>query len=110
MKHEGLSLGHDMAQIAADKAGEGWKEQAYAVFVNYAKNHETFTTEEVRQSANDLGSPPDARAWGQVALRAKREGVVQAVGWVRANSKSVHGMVVTQWKANAGHFGGSLSE
>lgn len=99
MKHDGLAIGHGMAEVAADKAGDTWKERAYAAFVDYANSHDAFTTEEVRQSAVGLGSPPDDRAWGQVALRAKREGVVKSVGWVRANSKSVHGMVVTQWKA-----------
>lgn len=97
--HEGLSIGHAMAEVAADNAGEFWKEEAFYAFKQYAMTHSHFTTEEVRAANPDMPPPPDDRAWGSIALRAKREGVVVGSGWVRANSRTVHGMVVTMWQS-----------
>lgn len=99
-KHEGLELGHRMAEVAASNAGEEWKDLAFQAFRDYAKTHHVFTTEQVRQANPDLPYPPDPRAWGSVALRAKRAGVVNVESWVRADSRKVHGMVVTLWRSN----------
>lgn len=98
--HEGLDLGHAMAEVAAKNAGELWKEEAFYAFKRYAIKHPYFTTEEVRAANPDIPPPPDDRAWGSIALRAKREGIVVGYGWVRANSRTVHGMVVTKWRSN----------
>jgi hypothetical protein len=96
---EGLELGHQMASLAADRAGDDWKALALEAFRLHASTHPKFTTEEVRAAFPELPSPPDMRAWGQVALLARREGYVIGDGWVRAESPKVHGMVVTQWRS-----------
>ena len=44
----GLQLGHALAKVAADNAGESWKKLAYETFVQYARMHHEFTTEQVR--------------------------------------------------------------
>ena len=95
--NDGLAIGHAMAEVAADNAGEEWKAAAFYAFKRHAMKHQFFTTEEVRAANPDMPPPPDDRAWGSIALRAKREGVVVGSSWVRATSRSVHGMVVTQW-------------
>ena len=100
MKHEGLQIGHRMAEVAADHAGEEWKEMAFEAFKRHAMLHSTFTTEQVRRWNPDIPVPPDGRAWGQIALRAKKEKVVSADSWVRADNRSVHGMAVTLWRSN----------
>jgi hypothetical protein len=97
--HEGLALGHTMAEVAADRAGERWQDEAYEAFRQFALRNELFTTETVRSAFPDMDAPPDSRAWGAVALRAKRNNVVVADGWVRAESRTVHGMVVTAWRS-----------
>jgi hypothetical protein len=96
----GLELGHQMAEVAADNAGEIWKRMAYEAFVNRAKKHEFFVTEDVRNNNPDLPLPPDKRAWGYIALMAKREGVVSSHSLIRAKSRTVHGMIVTMWQSN----------
>jgi hypothetical protein len=93
-----LELGHAMAELAADHAGEEWKEAAFAAFCRHAERHQTFTTEDVRDANPGLGQPPDLRAWGQVALRAKREKIVKSKGWVSAKAMNVHGNAVTLWE------------
>lgn len=105
--NEGLRLGHVMAEVAANNAGETWKRLAYEAFVKYAKGREFFLTEDVRAANPDLPTPPDTRAWGYIARLAKKEGVVSGQSFTRAKSRSVHGMVVTMWRSNIFKKGGS---
>lgn len=95
----GQAIGHFRAEQAAQNAGLTWQMIAYSNFIEYAVTHDCFTTEQVRSAYKDMPAPPDSRAWGAIALRAKRSGVVDSAGWVRAESAKVHGMVVTQWKS-----------
>ena len=97
--HEGLALGHRAAEVAADNAGLAWRGTAFDAFVSYAKTHEFFTTEEVRLSRHDLPFPPDTRAWGAIPKQAIKENIIEGAGWVRADSPTVHGMVVTKWRS-----------
>jgi hypothetical protein len=97
--NEGVELGHAMADKAAAKAGDEWREEAYAAFCRYAKEHPYFTNEEVRAANPDLIAPFDERAWGAVALRARRQDVVVSRGWVRARNLTVHGSIITQWES-----------
>jgi hypothetical protein len=97
--HPGLAKGHAGAEIAAAHAGSEWTRMALEAFFEFAKEQQQFTTEQVREAFPHLPRPPDKRAWGQVARLAKSEGIVESIGWVRADSPTVHGMVVTQWKS-----------
>lgn len=93
-------LGHEGAAIAANAAEwqiEDWKDRAYDAFLTIASIGAPFTTEDVRVACPDIPAPPDARAWGQVALRAKKAGVVKSVGVVNAKLRNVHGRYITQW-------------
>jgi hypothetical protein len=99
MLHEGLALGHARANDAAARAGAEWMASAMEAFKRYAINNKYFTTEQVRMANPDLPEPPDRRAWGAVPRVAKKEGFVRAHGWTRADSRTVHGMVVTMWES-----------
>lgn len=100
MTNEGLKLGHSMAELAAGNAGAAWKDSAYSAFIDYAKTHSTFTTEDVRLANPDLPAPRDARAWGAIPRKAVADNIVTPAGWTRAKSLTVHGMVVTKWESN----------
>lgn len=68
---------------AADRRDPHWSKMAYGAFVAYARIHagQQFTTEDVRlAAAKSVPPPPDGRAWGAIAMRAKREEIVKAVG------------------------------
>ena len=95
--NKGLEIGHEMADIAADHAGSYWVGIALKAVINYARKNQYFTTEQVRNANPDLPEPPDKRAWGSVIRLAKKEGYVEPNGWIRAQSLTVHGMVVTLW-------------
>ena len=94
---DGLAIGHCMAELAAEKAGKAWQAAAFYAFKRHAMKHQFFTTEEVRASNPDIPAPPDDRAWGSVALRARRENIVAGSGWVRGTNRSGHGRLVTRW-------------
>ena len=98
--NEDLKIGHHMAEVAANNAGENWKRIAYEAVGKHAKQHNFFVTEVGRTANPDMPFPPDQRAWGQIALTAKRTGIVSGQSFTRAKSRTVHGMVVTMWKSN----------
>ena len=93
----GTEIGHAKAKQAADHAGEQWQKTAYDAFVAFAKAHKSFKTEDVRNANPEIPPPPDPRAWGHIALEAKRQQKVSGGGYVKAESPTVHGMAVTLW-------------
>jgi len=98
---DGLALGHAAAQRAADHAGDDWKEEAYAAFCAFLATvppGQTFLTEDARAASPHIPRPPEMRAWGQVALRAKRAGKIVHCGYARAKDPSVHGNPVSLWR------------
>jgi hypothetical protein len=98
-EHQGLAIGHAMAEVAAKNAGSAWVATALEAVRRHAAMNKYFTTEQVRAAFEDLPEPPDRRAWGAVVRKAKKEGLIQSHGWVRAQSLTVHGMVVTLWES-----------
>jgi len=96
-EHRGLALGHAMADLAGEHAGDYWLNLAIEEIRKYAITKQEFTTEQVRMSNPDFPNPPDKRAWGSAVRKAKMEGFISSAGWVRAESLTVHGMVVTLW-------------
>ena len=99
IRNEGLELGHAMAEVAGRHAGEDWVEMALEALRTHATTHKYFTTEQVRAANQELPEPPDKRAWGAVVRKANRAGIIRSHGWTRAESTTVHGMVVTLWES-----------
>lgn len=83
----------------ADRASRGWIADALERFKVYSYTHQYFTTEAVRESFPAFTRPPDARAWGAVAARAVRAGLVVRDGYETAKSPTVHRMIVTRWRS-----------
>ena len=98
-EHEGLAIGHQMAKVAADHAGESWTDEAYEAFRQHAINNLIFTTEDVRRANLEMPPPPDSRAWGAIALRAKKDNLIQFNDWVRSENRITHGRLITRWKS-----------
>ena len=102
MQNEAKQLGHEAAQIASDHADRieyNWSADAYNLFCDYAKTHDTFTTEQVRLSFPTFHKPPTNRAWGGVALKAQKNGIIKAVGIVPTKNRTAHGANATLWKS-----------
>lgn len=98
----GRTAGHNMAKKAADHAGGEWVDQALDQFLRYARSHSEFTTEQARLSGS-IKKPPTDKAWGQIALRARRQGAIVAAGAVKVAGGR---MVATLWRSTV--FGGGV--
>lgn len=98
-EHQGLAIGHAMAEVAAKNAGSEWVATALEAVRRHALTNKYFTTEQVRAAYEDLPEPPDRRAWGAVVRKAQKEGLIQSHGLVRSQNLTRHGMVVTMWES-----------
>jgi hypothetical protein len=86
---------------AAERRNPGWVQKAYDAFVAYARFNgpsRQFTTEDVRNGVAGVPEAPDARAWGSIAMRCKREGIVVSVGYKAVESSN--GSPKTLWQLN----------
>jgi hypothetical protein len=95
--NEGLILGQEMAQIAADHAGESWKHDAYDALLRYAKEHKVFTIEQVIRANPDMPKPPTDRAWGNIAVKGKKNKIINSIGVSRTQAGR---MIATLWQSN----------
>lgn len=98
--------GAEQAAAHADRvdpdAVRKWSDRAFFLFAAYARGHAEFTTEDVREHAQTLGlkSPPDARAWGAIAMRARGQKIVEKTGrYVAARDPRVHGNPIGVWRS-----------
>lgn len=97
----GASTGMALAASHADRVEENWTEKSVELFKLYSRMHrDGFMTEDVRAWAEKLGmpSPPDNRAWGLVARRLSKQGVIKAVGYGKQRSSTCHGSPKTIWR------------
>lgn len=83
---------------AVQAAGPDWCEQAYTVFCAHALEFASFSTCQVRAAATRAGlATREPRAWGAVAMRAARAGVVRHGGYVASSSPLGHLAPVSLW-------------
>jgi hypothetical protein len=101
-----MSTAFDLAERGAALAAEhadrehcGWTEQALEAFKTYAATHSQFTTEDVVAAAVAVPVPPEKRAWGQVALLAKKQGVIIKAGFCTAKMTQAHCRPVSLWQS-----------
>jgi len=98
---QGRDAGAMLAASKADRFMEGWSQTALEYFQLYANmKPQGFMTEDVRVWAEKIGfsAPPDNRAWGYVAQRARRVGTVQPCGYAPQSSSNCHCSPKTIWK------------
>lgn len=91
----GRTIGHAKAQQAADHAGPEWQDAAFKALSDFAAGHRQFTVEDVRQACPNIHAPTD-KAWGAVALRARRAGLIAACGNVKVQGGR---MLATLWQS-----------
>jgi hypothetical protein len=100
---EGAEEGAERAADHAERVEPGWKDAALHYFRLFAvlNRGTTFLTEDARLYAEGcgLGQPPDKRAWGSVALRAKRDRIVESLGYENTSRGPSHACPRTAWRA-----------
>lgn len=85
------STGALLAASHADRKSQGWSEDALSFFELYANQKpDGFLTEDVRVWAEKMGfpPPPDERAWGHIAKKAAKKGMVVPIGYAKARSSN----------------------
>ena len=102
MKEEGKILrdkGIKLSVDNADKSIDNWSQKAYKFFIDYIKDKEFFMTEDVRIASEGLlEAPPSKRAWGAITVRAKKEGIIESVGFSSVKNPKAHSTPATLWK------------
>jgi hypothetical protein len=88
LKNDGI----ERAKNKADKENENWSEKAYAFFIEYAKNSKgPFMNADVVEAAKGvLPEPNDNRAWGHVAVKAMKEGLIKSIGYEKGKKPEHH--------------------
>lgn len=96
-------VGIQRAVEHADRVEPQWSEQAYALALEYAQRHPSFTTEQIREYAlaRGLPPPPDGRAWGGVLARLAKTGRIQKVGYTPSANRKAHLRPVVVWRVAA---------
>ena len=96
-------IGIQRAVDHADKVTPSWSDRAVELFLAYCQENKgkTFMTEDVRWYAEALGlpEPPDKRAWGAIAVIAKRRGVIRGNGYAPQKAVNAHCAPKTVWVA-----------
>lgn len=80
-------------------------DRAYEFLCEFVKTHERFTVPDLVKAAIDSGLIEEAgqallgngQAWGSVMTRARRAGLICAVGWVRNPNPQAHFRPTQQW-------------
>lgn len=85
------------AAAHADKVHDAWTEKALAAFRAHASVHAKFTTEDVITASPDVPVAPEKRAWGHIALLAKRQGLILKAGFATAKAAHAHARPVSLW-------------
>lgn len=98
LKQEGIA----QAINHANAVEPTWGDRAFALFSMYIHMHPEkaiLKTEDARQYAEEQGleEPPTKRAWGAIALRAARAGLIVKQGYTTCDNPKTHKGLTTLW-------------
>lgn len=93
--------GIERAKNHADRVQTEWSDDAYNYFVGYLRTHRLFSTEEVREYAlrNGFMDAPDGRAWGAIAVRARKAGLIVHDHFESARNIKKHRCPLRIWRS-----------
>ena len=94
-----LGEGLRLAKLSANKQGPEWQAAAYQAYVEHAKRHRFFTTEDVRKSAKNVPATSNNSAWGHIAKTASKNGIMVEFETMRSKSPSTHGRHIIIWQS-----------
>jgi len=94
-----VAEGLKMAKLSADKQGQEWQALAYQAYVEHAKRHRFFTTEDVRKAAENVPAATNNSAWGHIAKAASKNGIMVEFETMRSKSASTHGRHIIIWQS-----------
>lgn len=84
----------------AKKVRSDWQEKALSFLYCYAKNHDRFSGEMVRESASgSVPEPPSLRAWGAIILFGAKNGWIEQDGYTKVNNPKAHKANAAMWRS-----------
>lgn len=89
----------DRVEQSANAQIPGWSNKAYYFLRQFIRSKEIFTIEEVRQAS--IGYVPEAkeqRAWGAIAARAKKQGLIKRISYAKSTNPKAHCRPVSVWQ------------
>ena len=94
-----LDEGLRLAKLSSDKQGPEWNAMAYQAYVEHARRHRFFTTEDVRRAAKNVPAATNNSAWGHIAKTASKNGIMVEFETMRSKSVSTHGRHIIIWQS-----------
>jgi 5-methylcytosine-specific restriction endonuclease McrA len=103
---EGLVTGFDLRDAgirrairSANSKNPEWSEMAFNCLKEYIKTHNEFMIEDVRMSSDKIISdPPSKRAWGAIAVRGAKLGIIRKKGYQNVINPKAHATPATLWE------------
>jgi hypothetical protein len=91
--------GIEKAEKSANELHENWSERAYWFFKYFVTHSEKpFKIEEFREwVAEMLPAPRSLRAFGGIAMRAAKEGLIKRVGFAQVDNVKAHRANCALW-------------
>lgn len=97
-------VGIQMAVDHADGVSPGWSQKAFNLFASWLKDKgrgRSFKTEDFRnhcELTDAITKPPSSRAYGSLAVRAAKAGLIKKVGFATVSNPKAHCTPVTLWE------------
>lgn len=97
---DGRDKGIKAALDNANRVDPGWGDKVYNLLKDFIKVYSgPFQFEDFRMSISGLiAEPPNKRAYGAIAARAAREGLITRVGYAPVKNVDAHRAFATVWK------------
>jgi hypothetical protein len=87
------------AMASAERETEGWSDLAYKFLLHFIASRDEFMMEDVREAAIGIvPMPPSVRAWGGIAIRARKAGRIERIGFRNVNNPKAHCTPATVWR------------
>lgn len=84
---------------SANSAVKNWSDIAYGFLLGYARSHNEFMIEDMRNASVGLvPEPPSNRAWGGIAVRAAKNGIIKRKGFRSVKNVKAHRTPATLWE------------
>lgn len=97
-------IGMNQAADHAEQVDNGWQQKAFNLLTEWLRKKGTgrqFTMESFRiemEIEEKISKPPSLRAWGSIAVKASKAGIIKKVGHATVINKNAHRCFCSLWE------------
>ena len=93
-------IGIRQSEFNANQKYENWSDQAYDFAVHFCKYHRMMMMEDIRTAAKGkVPDPPHLRAWGAIALKLIKNGVVEKLSIGPVQNPKAHAAFASRYES-----------